>query len=127
MARNISPEERARRAKSVSHARKFIDRDVQVAAARQVGLANAASGQLADITTPESCSLGGKIQAEKNLQSGRWDEIRMMVDRSRCGRSTCHKRWHVAGSFTSRGVWVDPKPSPRCEFCVEENLIIAFA
>lgn len=40
-----------------------------------------------------------------------------------------HIRWHINGGYTIKGErrWLAPKPNPRCVFCSEESLIIAYA
>jgi hypothetical protein len=86
---NFSKAERRRRAKRADHARKFIDREKQRAAVRLVGLANAASGQLASVTTAATRAKGGKKGGPKVGQ--------MMLIRGVVGKWSVmlHTRWHV--------------------------------
>jgi hypothetical protein len=98
--------------------------------AKAAGALAARTGQINKIKTYESClkgalnqstqdkARGGYTQGKKNVESGHLNKAR---------KSALHSRWHTKGSTTKSGKWVEAKPSPRCVFCSEQNLIIAFA
>lgn len=80
------------------------------------GAANVKSGWLDKIRDPKASAIGGKktgpITGRRAAESGQLARA-------------LHHRWHVAGTI-AHGEWRDPKPSPRCEYCIEEQLIVAF-
>lgn len=88
--------------------------------AKAAGALAAKTGQINKIKTYESClkgalnqkkedkARGGVTQGKKNVDSGRLAKVRTEAP---------HIHWHVRRN----------KPNPRCAFCSEQNLIIAFA
>jgi hypothetical protein len=104
------------------HRARITTKEVHAAGGRAAGrIAADKVGFLDSIRTPETCSQGGKIGGRKVAESGRLSTIglgiRTAESEAKGGRACCHLRWHVRRN----------RPNPRCEFCCEENLIIAFA
>jgi hypothetical protein len=89
----------------------MVDR---VAAAKKAGKIAVETGQVYTISTPESCSQGGKTQGNREVENGHFAKIRP---------KGLHTRWHVTGTTTKSGTWVEPKPNPKCSFCIAEGLI----
>lgn len=91
----------------------------RVAAARKAGAIAAETGQINRIKTKDSCFRGGKTQGKRAVESGQWEEIKGMG---------LHTRWHTKESRCGRSdKIINPKPNPRCVFCSEQNLVIAYA
>jgi hypothetical protein len=88
--------------------------------AKAAGALAARTGQINQIKTYESSlkgalnqkkedkARGGYTQGKKNVDSGHLAKVRKIAP---------HNHWHIKGG----------KPSPRCVFCSEQSLIIAFA
>ena len=63
----------------------------------------------------KGCHAGGKVSGKMNVESGHMEKMQLLAR---------HRRWHVLGSFMAmRGIWVDPKPSPKCDLCIREGLV----
>jgi hypothetical protein len=118
MKMNLSDAERERRRQ---HRARITTREVHVAGGRAAGRIAADSGRLAKLATPETCSKAGLIGGQKTAESGKLSGVGLGIKTpeslAKGGRATCHLRWHVNRN----------RPNPSCDFCLEENLIIAFA
>jgi hypothetical protein len=99
------------------------------------GNTNSESGQIQEL---------GRTRGKENAESGFLDKIRSTAGSVQGGKTAgpingrkcaengtlaraLHIRWHVRGTTTKFGDEVSPRPNPRCDFCIQENLIIAFA
>lgn len=70
-----------------------------------------------DYDKSESGREGGRVAGRMNVESGHMERMQLLAR---------HRRWHVLGSFMAmRGIWVDPKPSPKCDLCIREGLVTA--
>jgi hypothetical protein len=89
----------------------MVDR---VAAAEKAGQIAVESGQVYEIQNHEASVRGGKTQGKIAVQSGQWEMVRPLG---------LHNRWHVTGTTSKNGNWIEAKPSPKCSFCIAKGLI----
>jgi hypothetical protein len=89
----------------------------RVAAAEKAGAIAVETGQIYEIRSYEASVRGGKTQGKIAVDTGHWEKV---------APRGLHVRWHLKGSTAKDGTWVDPKPNPRCDLCIQEGLIIAF-
>ena len=68
-----------------------------------------------DYDKSESGREGGRVAGRMNVESGHMERMQLLAR---------HRRWHVLGSFMAmRGIWIDPKPSVKCDLCIEAGLV----
>lgn len=99
--------------------------------ARENGRRAAESGQLVSVATFESCSMGGKTQGRKNVESGQWDQVRVLGCSkggkiggrknaesghfARVRKIGLHTRWHINRDVIN----------PACSLCTNAEGVAA--
>jgi hypothetical protein len=88
----------------------------QAANGRTQGRKNVESGQLASVAA-QGGRIGGRISGRKSVESGRLASYRTPEHQANASRKGTHIWLHVNRN----------RPNPRCQFCSEQSLVIAFA
>jgi hypothetical protein len=121
MKMTLSSQERERRRK---HRALITTKEVHIAGGRAAGRIMAERiGFLDSIRTSETCSKGGRRGGRATAKTGKLAAtalglgIKTVESLRKGGRACCHVRHHVNKN----------RFNPRCEFCSEQNLVIAFA
>jgi len=118
----LSVEERDRRRK---HRARITTKEVHAAGGRAAAALNIANrtglfGMSPDKRT-ENGVKGGRLGGRTTADSGKLATVGLGIKTPESlvkgGRAACHLKWHVKRN----------RPNPRCEFCCEENLVVAFA